>query len=252
MMKDIELIDDYWTTQAEAFTKISFDELTSGIYDIWFSILAPKLANDKALSVLDVGCGAGFFEMVIGRWGHHITAVDYNEKMLEEAVKNTNAIGLDNPNVSFSKMDAQKLSFDDGQFDLVISRNLTWVLEKPDEAYKEWIRVLKPGGELINFDANWFLHLNNEEAEKAYERGVAAALKKGFTLKESDHGNEFDKVLHRLPLTEKKRPQWDLDILLTIGCEKISVHPRLPNQLYDDYHTEIYKEIPTFMIEVIK
>ena len=50
-------------------------------------------------------------------------------------------------------MDAQKLDFEDNTFDVVISRNLTWNLEHPDVAYREWVRVLKVGGRLLNFDA---------------------------------------------------------------------------------------------------
>ncbi|SPZ01220.1 methyltransferase [Proteus mirabilis] len=57
----------------------------------------------------------------------------------------------------------QDLPFGDEQFDLVVSRNVTWNLKSPCEAYQEWFRVLKPGGSLINFDANWYLHLFDDE-----------------------------------------------------------------------------------------
>ena len=48
-------------------------------------------------------------------------------------------------------MDAQKLDFEDNTFDVVISRNLTWNLEHPDVAYREWVRVLKVGGKTSEF-----------------------------------------------------------------------------------------------------
>ena len=41
--------------------------------------------------------------------------------------------------------------------------------EHPDRAYYEWMRVLKPGGVLLNFDANWYHHLFDEEKRAAYE-----------------------------------------------------------------------------------
>ena len=69
----------------------------------------------------------------------------------------------------FWRMDAQKLDFEDNTFDVVISRNLTWNLEHPDVAYREWVRVLKAGGRLLNFDANWYGYLYEEEQRKAYE-----------------------------------------------------------------------------------
>ena len=48
----------------------------------------------------------------------------------------------------FQIMDGENLEFEQESFDLVISRNLTWNLEKPEKAYEEWIRVLKKGGHL--------------------------------------------------------------------------------------------------------
>ena len=46
-------------------------------------------------------------------------------------------------------MDSHQLSFDDNTFDLLINRNVTWTLYDPEQAYKEWYRVLKPGGRLL-------------------------------------------------------------------------------------------------------
>lgn len=43
-------------------------------------------------------------------------------------------------------MDVQNLAFQDETFDLVITRNVTWNLEKPVQAYKEILRVLKIKG----------------------------------------------------------------------------------------------------------
>ena len=52
-------------------------------------------------------------------------------------------------------MDAEKPIFADETFDVVISRNLTWTLPNAEHAYSEWMRVLKTGGILLNFDANY-------------------------------------------------------------------------------------------------
>ena len=49
----------------------------------------------------------------------------------------------------FLKMDSHALSFEDNTFDLLINRNVTWTLYDPEKAYKEWYRVLKPGGRLL-------------------------------------------------------------------------------------------------------
>mgnify|MGYP000370505004 CR=1 FL=1 len=36
-------------------------------------------------------------------------------------------------------------------------------------AYKEWLRVLKKGGKLLNFDANWYGYLYDDKKREAYE-----------------------------------------------------------------------------------
>ena len=95
-----------------------------------------------------------------------MNAVDYTEAMLEEAKKNAGAF---TQKITYCQMDASHLAFVDETFDAVVSRNLTWNLENPDEAYKEWKRVLKPGGQLLNFDANWYGHLFDAEKRREYE-----------------------------------------------------------------------------------
>lgn len=104
--------------------------------------------------------------MILAEAGYHVDAVDYTEGMLEKAKENAGDLCR---NIRFLRMDAQKLDFEDNTFDVVISRNLTWNLEHPDVAYREWVRVLKAGGRLLNFDANWYGYLYEEERRKAYE-----------------------------------------------------------------------------------
>ena len=76
--------------------------------------------------------------------------------MLAEAKRNA---GPWQEAIDFRLMDAQKPTFTAESFDVVLSRNLTWVLEDPEQTYGNWRHVLKPGGLLLNFDANWYNYL---------------------------------------------------------------------------------------------
>ena len=80
--------------------------------------------------------------------------------MLEEARNNA---GKFKANVEFQKMDVQNLAFQDETFDLVITRNVTWNLEKPVQAYKEILRVLKNKGHLLNVDGNHYYHYQDRD-----------------------------------------------------------------------------------------
>ena len=68
-------------------------------------------------------------------------------------------------------------------FDVIVNRNVTWTLENPKDAYKEWMRVLKPGGSLIIFDACWYLWNYDKDLEKSIEkmkRGLRRNTAEGF------------------------------------------------------------------------
>ena len=74
-----------------------------------------------------------FFLSYLQIIGCQVIGIDYSDKMLEEARNNA---GKFKANVEFQKMDVQNLAFQDETFDLVITRNVTWNLEKPVQAYQ--------------------------------------------------------------------------------------------------------------------
>ncbi|MDZ7728957.1 MAG: class I SAM-dependent methyltransferase [Dehalococcoidia bacterium] len=44
------------------------------------------------------------------------------------------------------------LPFADDAFDVVISRHVLWTMTEPDRAFREWTRVVRPGGEVTWVD----------------------------------------------------------------------------------------------------
>lgn len=95
--------------------------------------------------------------------GYQVTAVDYSEGMLEEAKQNAGTLA---DRITFRQMDAHHLDFPDNSFDVIVTRNLTWNLADPVRAYADWQRVLVPGGVMLNFDANWYSYLFDEEKKE--------------------------------------------------------------------------------------
>ncbi|MGM9533645.1 MAG: class I SAM-dependent methyltransferase [Intestinibacter sp.] len=250
-MNYLEEIKDYWSTQTENFYNISKNELETEIYDIWRDILEKNIPKDKNLLALDVGCGSGFFSVLLAQLGYKVMAVDYNENMIKRAKKLVSEYNL-SQNVTFKKMDAQNLEFKDCSFDIVISRNITWILENPSKAYSEWLRVLKSGGKLLNFDANWYLHYYDEEARRNFEKGLDNLETHGYIsneVKERQKQSPINQIIYELPLSKQKRPAWDVDVLTKLDdCKKITIIPDLPNEIWDDYYRLMYKYIATFMV----
>lgn len=97
----------------------------------------------KGLQWLDVGCGNGAFtEELIARCAPAaVMAIDPSEDQLAYARTRTRAQMAD-----FRVGGAQKLTFDDGSFDVAIMALVISFLPNPDKAIAEMARVVRPGG----------------------------------------------------------------------------------------------------------
>ena len=211
----------YWTGRAPGYSAVNREELAGPRRKRWKACLAREFAlhfPDRPLSdlrVLEVGTGPGFFAILLRELGLDVTAIDLTPAMLAEAKENAGHLaGL----ISFMEMNAEALSFEDASFDAVISRNLTWNLPHPEEALAEWTRVLKPGGLLLNFDANWYAYLFDESAQAAYEEDRANSAREG--IPDLNIGENFDvmeDIARRVPLSRVRRPAWDLQQFSSLG-----------------------------------
>ena len=138
-------IKEYWEGEAGIYSEGIKAELKSETAENWKNLILEYAPEKEHLEVLDVGCGPGFFEIMLGKEGHHVTGIDITENMIHEAKENVKAAGL---SADLMTMDCHNLNFPDETFDMVICRNITWTLDDPQKAYKEWLRVLKTGKEL--------------------------------------------------------------------------------------------------------
>ena len=169
-MNLLEEIQHYWNNRYSGYSKVNQKELEGIQRERWKKQFERLLPSNKNLKVLDIGTGPGFFTIILEESGYtNITGIDVSEKMLEVAKENIQKYGKNNSSIQLIQMDAQKLEFKSETFDIIVSRNLTWNLEKPQQAYSEWLRVLKPNGALFIFDANWYAFLQNEQLEKEFE-----------------------------------------------------------------------------------
>lgn len=94
-----------------------------------------------------------FFSVLLAKEGHQVTGIDLTPDMIKMHV----FLHQRKNRLRILVMDAENPEFPEGTFDVIISRNLTWTLPHVSHAYGEWLRVLKKGGVLLNFDANYGL-----------------------------------------------------------------------------------------------
>lgn len=243
-------IEHYWTGRAKGYSEVNQHELATGQDQVWLAELRRHFPQRENLKVLDVGTGPGFFAVLLTRAGYDVTAVDYTEAMLKEAKKNAGDVS---EKIHFHRMDAQHLDFHDDTFDVVVSRNLTWNLEEPEKAYQEWMRVLKPGGRLLNFDANWYHHLFDEEKRREYE----ADRKNVEALQMDDHYtctdiDAMEAIARQIPMSRTMRPKWDVDVLKKYTAESVRTDERVWERVWDSAEKVNYASTPMFLVSARK
>lgn len=99
--------------------------------------------------VLDVGSGAGMDSLVaaqmVGPEGS-VTGVDMTAEMLGKARRAAADMGVEH--VEFVEGEVERLPFEDGSFDVVISNGVIDLVPDKDAVYGEIFRVLAPGGRI--------------------------------------------------------------------------------------------------------
>lgn len=104
-------------------------------------------------SVLDIGCGAGVDTMIAammtGSSGKAV-GIDVIPEMLEKARDNLSTTEL--KNIAFHEASAERLTFPDEEFDVVISNGVINLVPDKPKALEEVLRVLKPQGRLMIAD----------------------------------------------------------------------------------------------------
>lgn len=255
-MNLLEEIQHYWNHRYSGYSKVNQKELEGIQRERWKKQFARLLPANKNLKVLDIGTGPGFFTIILEELGYkNITGIDVSEKMLEVAKENIQKYGKKDSSIQLIQMDAQKLELKPESFDIIVSRNLTWNLEKPQQAYSEWLRVLKPNGALFIFDANWYAFLQNESLAKEYEAKRQQAIEEKLEDYWQGEGVDEEKmewIVQQLPLTYQQRPQWDIDYFSSLEGISVETEENFGNLVWDYEEQLNYGATPMFCIKVVK
>jgi phosphatidylethanolamine/phosphatidyl-N-methylethanolamine N-methyltransferase len=124
------------------------------IYDIVFGPVfrqgrraAVRAAEGIGGRILEVGVGTGLSLSDYGK-GTRIVGIDISEPMLDKARKRVEAEGLTNVE-AIEVMDAEHLTVPDASFDVVVAQYVVTAIPNPERALNEFVRVVRPGGEII-------------------------------------------------------------------------------------------------------
>lgn len=111
--------------------------------------VADELSRGK---ILDVGTGPGYLPIELARLAPNavIVGIDISRDMIKIARRNAEGSGVSN--VKFMVEDANKMSFEDSSFDLIVSTGSLHHWRKPLRVINELYRVLKDEGQAWIYD----------------------------------------------------------------------------------------------------
>jgi phosphatidylethanolamine/phosphatidyl-N-methylethanolamine N-methyltransferase len=124
------------------------------VYDLVFGAVFER-GRDAAIAaaervggrILEVGVGTG---IALPHYSKNcrLCGIDISGQMLRKAQERVTELGLSNVE-GLWVMDAERLTFPDNSFDVVVAQYVVTTAPNPEATLDEFARVLKPGGEII-------------------------------------------------------------------------------------------------------
>jgi phosphoethanolamine N-methyltransferase len=190
--------------------------------------------------VLDIGCGTGGIDDFLAREykPRKITGVDIDQGLINRCLEAAHTHGLSDV-LEYKKNEAGPLSFDDGSFDIVFSKDAIIHIEDKHAIFAEIYRVLRPGGV---FCASDWLRDSDEPMSDAL-RYYVEAEDLGFGMASAQrYYSAMEKAgFHDITITN--RNQWYRELAK-------QEHRALSGELYADLSKKIDKEFLDHEIEV--
>ncbi len=120
-------------------------------------------------SLIDIGCGSGFWFLYYARNCSRITMLDQSKKMLQESSKKVEQLGLEE-SVNFIQGDFFRIPLGLSIFDCALIGFLLshFTVKQEETFFLKLQRILKPNGKLLFIDSAW----NKERQKHRKKEGV--------------------------------------------------------------------------------
>jgi ubiquinone/menaquinone biosynthesis C-methylase UbiE len=133
-----ELINSYARWRSSRLGQIT-DALER---QLLFELVGPIVGK----TLLDVGCGDGELALELARRGGIVTGLDADPAMIAAAQRRIERALIQ---LELVNGQAEKIPFDDGAFDRVVTVTVLCLVRDARRAVAEMARVLRPGGRLV-------------------------------------------------------------------------------------------------------
>jgi ubiquinone/menaquinone biosynthesis C-methylase UbiE len=109
-----------------------------------------EVALSPQMDVLDYGCGTGLLALQLLPHVRSVTGADSSPAMLEVLADKIATQGLHNAH--FQQVDFERGAHATGEYDLIVSSMVTHHVPDTAALFKEWMRLLKPHGQIAFAD----------------------------------------------------------------------------------------------------
>lgn len=216
-----ETLENAWTADAGGYDESVRRQLRNQ-KDVrhWRQELRQVLGK-RPIRILDVGCGPGFFTIMLARLGHKVTSMDGAAGMVECARKNAKA---DGQRADIYLGDAVRLEQEkENSLDAIVSRDVVWTLYDPEKAFVRWHALLKPGGKAVIYDGDY--RRDHSSLRYYLLKAVSNVIKwitEGRKAGKAQHGTQ-ENGFEDLPMIRCKRPARDRELLLKAGFRRVDI-----------------------------
>jgi ubiquinone/menaquinone biosynthesis C-methylase UbiE len=141
------LYHDWESSTYDQKWSISYDERCIAYARDRFTAVAGDVAQPYPRA-LEIGAGTGFFLLNLKQAGvlSDGAVSDISPGMVEAARRNAEALGF---SIEGGVADAESLPYEDASFDLVVGHAVLHHIPDVELAFRESLRVLKPGGRFV-------------------------------------------------------------------------------------------------------
>ena len=139
------------------FMASAYDKAASMAIGSYYSVVANEIVSaiDSGI-ILDLGTGPGYLPLQVAKRAPaiRVVGIDLTPRLIKIARENSVQADVAD-RVCFEVMNATKLRFENGTFDMVFSSGMLHAFKSPDkvgQVMRECCRVLKSGGEAWIYD----------------------------------------------------------------------------------------------------
>lgn len=211
-------IRDFWSMRSETFDTMPGHEIFSpeerqGWLALFARHLGPAAPGAKAL---DLASGTGVISLLLAELGYGVTGLDLSEAMLARARAKTRG-----KPIRLYAGDAEDTLEASDTYDVVANRHLVWTLPDPPAAFREWHRVLKPGGRVAIVDVDM---TNPRPGNGRALRLLARVVKRlSATKPPPPYKAAHDDIVSRVYFSQGCRPETVARLLAEAGFVDIAI-----------------------------